>query len=303
MSGERSVRLRAHAKVNLCLEVLGRRADGYHDLATIFQAVGLYDPVTVEMAAEGAGIEVQCEGWPVPGGRENLCWRAAEAFAEAAGGLPGKVTVRVTKLLPVGGGLGGGSSNAAAVLVGLNHLMGEPLTGGEVALPAARLGSDVAFFASGAGAAMATGRGEVLTPLPGAWDLAMVVVWPGEPVSTAWAYGLLGEGDFTDGRRARGLAVALAAGAPVASDEALGFNAFMAPVAGERSDVREALAELAGAGARKVSVAGSGACVWGVFEDEEQADRAAEALRAKGRWAHATTAAHEGVAIADDTDF
>jgi 4-diphosphocytidyl-2-C-methyl-D-erythritol kinase len=261
----------------------------------------LHDTLTVTIGP-GEGIEVRCVGWPVPEGRENLCWRAAEVFLEAALDLAGKVSIEVHKTLPPGGGLGGGSSDAAAVLVGLNRLTGEPLTDEGLVIEAARLGSDVAFFASGAGAALATGRGEILTPLPSAQDLPLVVVWPGEPVSTAWAYGLFEENDFTDGCQAQCLAAKMERGEPVKGDEALGFNAFLTPVAAQRPDVRDAMADLERAGAMKASLAGSGACVWGVFDNDEHAQSAADALRAEGRWAFATGPAHQGVAISDGTD-
>ena len=295
MTCEGSIRLRAHAKLNLCLEVLDRRDDGYHDLATVFQAIGLHDTLTVTIGP-GEGIEVHSDGWAVPKGRGNLCWQAAEVFLETALDLTGKISIEVHKTLPPGGGLGGGSSDAAAVLVGLNRLTGEPLTDEGLVIEAARLGSDVAFFASGSGAALATGRGEILTSLPGAENLPLVVVWPGEPVSTAWAYGLLSEDDFTDGCRAQCLA------ADMSQTDAMGYNAFLEPVARQRPDVREAIAELEHAGAAKASLAGSGACVWGVFDSDEHAQRVAEAMRARGTWAHATDPAHQGVAISDDTN-
>lgn len=295
---EGSVPLRAHAKLNLCLEVLRRRDDGYHDLATVFQAIDLYDALTVTVAP-GHGIGVHSEGWPVPEGRDNLCWLAAEVFCEAVPDLEGHISIEVHKILPPGGGLGGGSSDAAAVLLGLNHLTGEPLTEEGLIVEAARLGSDVAFFASGAGAALATGRGEVLTPLPCAACLPAVVTFPGEPVGTAWAYGLLSEADFTDGHRARWLAARLAADEPALADAALGYNAFVAPVTAARPDLREALDELRDLGASTVSLAGSGACVWGVFAEEDEARGAAETLTGRGRWASVTAPAERGVAIGD----
>jgi 4-diphosphocytidyl-2-C-methyl-D-erythritol kinase len=298
------VTLRAHGKLNLCLEVLGRRADGFHGLATIFQAVALHDTVRLELGGRTGGPVVGGSGWPMPSGPGNLCWRAAVAFAGDIGddrGLLRRLTVRVTKRLPPGGGLGGGSSDAAATLVGLNRLAGEPLGGQDILRLAAALGSDVAFFALGAPAALATGRGEVLAPLPAAEGLHVVLLWPGAPVSTAWAYGRLTPGDFSDGAAARRLAQAMASHLPPDLRPFTGANAFLRPVAAERLDVAAALPALHDAGAAPVSLAGSGACVWGAFADAAAAEDAAIRLAAAGYWAQAARQAHQGVVVVDES--
>ncbi|MCX7598165.1 MAG: 4-(cytidine 5'-diphospho)-2-C-methyl-D-erythritol kinase [Armatimonadetes bacterium] len=327
---QRWITLRANAKLNLCLEVVGRRADGYHDIATVFQAISVCDGVRVELGGSARGLKVLSDGWPAPRGVANLCWKAAvrligalsegqtaNSVAPADGkcgcrdpdllvkapalrptGLLHGTTIRLIKRLPPGGGLGGGSSNAAAVLVGLNYLLGRPLAAEVVQALAAGLGSDVAFFASGAAAALAGGRGEQLQPLPAAQDFWAVVAWPGAPVSTAWAYGQLCAADFGDGRAAAAVARAMRAGEPLPRPDVL-RNAFLRSVVAAREDVGRLMETVAAVGAAAVSLAGSGACVWGLFADRETAETAAQDLRRMGLWASAVTSAPQGVEIAD----
>ncbi len=293
MSRFASLVLRSHAKLNLCLEVLGRRGDGYHDLATIFTAISIWDTVRLEVEGHrprGAPLEVHTEGWPVPGGSSNLCTRAAGALLEAllrAGDrhVPARVHIGLVKRLPPGGGLGGGSGNAAAVLVGLNALLGEPLDRHDLLSLAASVGSDVPFFVSGAPAALGTGRGERLEELPALRPLALVVAWPGLPVPTRWAYGKLSGDDFSDGSATADLARAVEAKHELLSLPAFGCNAFFGPVTRERPDIAALAADLRRAGATVISLAGSGACVWGALEDARRALDTERKLRRQGLWA------------------
>lgn len=165
----------APAKVNLFLEVLGRRDDGFHALETVFQTLALHDTVTVDHAP-GDGITLHCDDPSLPVDAGNLAWRAAAAWQRLAG-LPGRLAITLTKRIPVGAGLGGGSSDAAAVLRGLQRLAPKPLTDAVLAGLASELGSDVPFFLLG-GCAHATGRGEVLTALADLPPLPVTVVQP-----------------------------------------------------------------------------------------------------------------------------
>jgi len=302
----RWITLRANAKLNLCLEVLRRRPDGYHDLATVFQAISLGDTVRLELRNEGKGVRVVSDGWLVPQGPANLCWRAVRQFIAALGGTGrqetlgtlGSLAIRLVKRVPPGGGLGGGSSDAAAVLVGLNNLLGNPLSAQELLAAAASIGSDVAFFASGASAALARGRGEQIEPLPSAEGFRAVVAWPGAPVSTAWAYGRLSSADFSSGEAAEGLAQAMREGRsrPWLANRR---NAFVRPIAEAREDIRRLLHMLAAMGGQPVSLAGSGACAWACFPDEDAAGAAASHLLRAGLWACTVSSARRGVEIAD----
>ncbi len=292
--------LRSYAKINLCLEVLGRRDDGYHDLATVFAAVSLHDSLRLERRADLRNrVDLSADGWPVPLGPANLCHRAASALLSL---LPAHrarpaLHIRLTKRLPPGGGLGGGSGNAAAVVAGLDRLLGGVLAPGDQRTIAPGLGSDVSFFLAAIPAALGTGRGDMLSPLPAPLLPALVIAWPGRPVPTAWAYGLLWQRDFSDGRAARELAAAVLAGRDLFADDRLGRNAFLGPVAHQRPDIAALLDRLGRLGAGATSLTGSGACVWGAFADPVDAARAARALRDDGLWACDARPAASGIEI------
>jgi len=182
--------LKAPAKINLFLRVIGRRADGYHLLETYMQKVGLYDVIDLTPCAEG--IHLHCSGDKVPDNRENLVYRAAELFFQATGGwgcgLPSGVTIDLAKRIPVAAGLGGGSSDAAATLRGLNELFGCGCSTAELAGLGVQLGADVPFFLADTPAALATGIGEVLQSIEPLRGCSVLLVNPGFPVSTRWVY-------------------------------------------------------------------------------------------------------------------
>ncbi len=171
-----TVKLRSLAKVNLDLRVLNRRQDGYHELRTVFQTVSLAD--TIEIDYEPARrLRVEIDSEPVIPG--NLIEKAAEAL-----GLPGHFRIRLEKQIPMGGGMGGGSSNAAAILLAVPYLCGKRLSLERLIDMAAELGSDVPFFLLG-GAAAASGRGTELCPLPDTAAHHAILIAPGIHVSTA----------------------------------------------------------------------------------------------------------------------
>ncbi len=174
-------------KVNLLLNILGRRPDGYHDLETLFHPVALCDTLRFERA--GGGIELTCSDPRLPTDAGNLVHRAAQAFRDAAGITDG-VRLHLEKRIPHAAGLGGGSGNAATTLLGLNELFEAPLSAARLHDLGANLGSDVPFFLQDR-PALATGRGEQLQPLdffPSLRGLAFLLVHPGFGISTAWAY-------------------------------------------------------------------------------------------------------------------
>ncbi len=177
--------LKAPAKINLYLEVGPRRGDGYHRVRTVLQAVEWFDLVELELEPGSRGIHLEVEG-EAPSGEDNLCHRAARLFLETAG-ISARVRIRLTKEIPVAAGLGGGSSDAAAVLRGLEHLSGAGLGKRELFRLASRLGSDVPFFLVG-GTALGEGRGEVVTPVEQAPPFPVVLVNPGKGLSTSEVY-------------------------------------------------------------------------------------------------------------------
>lgn len=176
--------VRCPAKVNLHLEVLGRRADGYHEVQTLLAAVGLWDELEVEAAPEGV-LEVKVEGG-VSLPRENTVWRAAQLLSRAFPGAGGARVV-LRKGIPVAAGLGGGSADGAAALVALAELWGVAVDPAQLVPLASELGSDVPFFLFG-GACWATGRGELVLPLPDLPRYGVVLIPGKEPVSTPAVY-------------------------------------------------------------------------------------------------------------------
>lgn len=194
--------LKAYAKVNLTLEVIGKRDDGYHNVATILQTVDLADTVVI---GEADGLAVECDE-PGLSGESNLAWKAAAALAERTGIVP-RAHIRIEKGIPVASGLGGGSADAAATLVGLNRLWRLGLTGDELASAAAELGSDVPFLLAG-GTALGTGRGDEITPLTPLPGLEMLLVVPAESIEakTPTMYRALRPEDFSDGARTEAIA-------------------------------------------------------------------------------------------------
>jgi len=264
--------LRAPSKINLCLNVLGKRPDGYHELEMVMQAVGLYDEVTVRLAA--SGITVTTDSSAVPGGEGNIAWRAARELLERSGSQAG-IAVEIKKTIPVAAGLGGGSSDAAAVLVACNRLFRTGLDREALAAIGTRLGMDVPFFLYGP-TALARGRGEVLTSLPPPPKFWVLLVNPGFETSTAWVYknlnfGLTKKGDCTN---IAGLNVSQIAGSLHNDLETV--TAAAHPAIGE---MEQALRE---AGALGVRMSGSGPTVFGIFEDEKACSEAAKALHTKG---------------------
>ncbi|HEY9074732.1 MAG TPA: 4-(cytidine 5'-diphospho)-2-C-methyl-D-erythritol kinase [Desulfobaccales bacterium] len=180
---EGGFRLLCPAKVNLYLRVLGRRADGYHDLVTVMQPLSLADELTV--SPEREGIHFSCDHPDLPPGDENLVVRAALVFEEAAG-VKVAAHFSLRKRIPVAAGLGGGSSDAAGTLQGLNRLYGFPLDESQLHSLAARLGADVPFFL-GRGPAVGSGIGTELTPLA-LPPYHYLLLNPGVPLSTRWVY-------------------------------------------------------------------------------------------------------------------
>src|SRR5438093_9480835 len=195
--------LNVAAKINLTLEVFGLRNDGYHEIVTVMQAVDLSDRLVLEDADV---LELRTTASDVPTDGTNLALRAAAALRDRAAVSRG-ARITLEKRIPVAAGLGGGSTDAAAVLVGLNRLWGLRWSGARLAEVAVTLGMDVPFFLHG-GAALGTGRGEQLEPLPSC-ALALVLVNPRVAVSAAEIYGGVAAAMYSDGARAHAMATAL----------------------------------------------------------------------------------------------
>ncbi len=286
-----SLRLAANAKINLCLEVLGRRSDGYHELATVFQSVALADEVLVEVREE-PGITLTVAEGAAPAGPGNLCWDAAEAYQRLRGWPPG-VSVHLRKQIPMGGGLGGGSADAATALAALREMDADPPVLEDLREIAARLGADVAFCLTG-GTALGRGRGDDLTRLAPSPECWVCLAKPEFAVSTAEAYGMLTPGDFTSGAKAVEVAERIGAAEPVAEWAHLVHNSFAAPLMRRWPVFGELRTRLREQGALAAEVSGSGSVVFGLFGDEQGARVAAEEMTRDGMWARAAMTATRG---------
>ena len=267
-----SVRVAAPAKVNLFLRILAKEESGYHQLETLYGAVDFCDEIVLHPTEQGVSIEVV--GPSVGPDEENLAYLAAEALLDAAGLTTG-VHVSLTKNIPVGAGLGGGSSDAGATLRALNTLLGTPLSAPELLQIAGRLGADVPFFASGAGAALAWGRGERLLPVPVAPGLTVLLALPSLHIDTTEAYQHLRVPE-----RIAPTTLRLDMLGRTETLEELAMNDFEASVFErhpELAGIREALDEV---GALTARLSGSGSALFGLFDHRTAADRARVSLSA-----------------------
>ena len=306
MAGKKLLRVHAPAKINLSLRVLGTTPDGYHELRTVFQAIALRDTLTFE---ERSGpFALTCDDPACPADETNLVWRAAEAIARAAGGVgaPRDIAIHLTKRIPMRAGLGGGSSDAAAVLRGFVQLWGVRIPRERMRAIAAPLGADVSFFLDG-GAALGLGKGDLLFPLADQAAAWVTVAVPDFGVSTKDAYGWFDaervrlKPDTTDTRIG---AVRLQAGlSPVVSafrrtvPVVSGFgrtlpeagNDLQAAVARQHPEISQMVDALRSAGAAYAAMSGSGSAVFGLFGSQKAAARAARALASRrGRHALVT---------------
>lgn len=273
------VRWDAPAKINLWLEIIKKRADGYHDLSSLMVPLQLCDDLVVEIGP-GRGISLECDEPGVPLDEGNLCWKAARAFLEKCG-VRRSVRMALVKRIPHGAGLGGGSSDAAAALLALNHLLGGPLTFQELHETARPLGADVPFFL-GRRPALATGIGdrlEPVEPLPPYW---FVLIKPPVEVSTKRVYQSL---TLTRGESRIRLPLFLTR--PWELQDWL-QNDLESVTESEFPVIGELKEWLMSQGARGALMSGSGSTVFGVFEDAAVAREVVESSRK--RWNHCWTA-------------
>lgn len=277
------MRILAPAKVNLFLRIVGRRADGYHLLDSVMAPVSLYDEIEVTAEVRNtrrSHIRVTCDDPAIPADRSNLAHRAAALICRTAG-LRTRITISLRKQIPAGAGLGGGSSDAAAVLTALNHLLDLKLTPDRLSRLAVRLGADVPFFLAG-GAARVSGIGEVVTRLPRLPRRWLTLVVPCFSVSTVWAYqefDLLTRDAPVDTEAA--WAPSFEAGRwPNPSAFVNDMERAVLPVHPSLTEQKDCLRSL---GARAALMSGSGSAVFGVFTNRAAAARAAAALSGSGR--------------------
>lgn len=261
----------APAKLNLFLKILGKRPDGYHDIFTLFQKISLKDRlqmgITPLFHGKSPTIRISAEGWPVPTDHTNLVYKAAQRFMEHSG-IYCDIDIKLEKNIPPGSGMGGGSSDAAAMLLAMNSLSNSPLTPSELMIIGKGLGADVPFFLSKYPAAIGQGIGDNLTAIatPKFW---FVVIWPGFSISTKWVYDHL---MLTNSLIHTNLRDA---------DEIWAFlwqNDLEQAVIPSYAEIDIIKTQLISCGASHAMMTGSGSAVFGVFNTQEEAHKAAEAL-------------------------
>lgn len=271
--------VKAPAKINLTLDIVGKRADGYHDVAMVMQTVSLYDTVTVETIGEkGEGIEVSCPAYPeVPTDDSNIVCKAAKAFFTVTGAAPKPLKITIDKVIPTQAGLAGGSSDGAAVVLALNQLFDAHLKMEEMADICARFGSDVPFCLLG-GTMLATGTGTTLKKLRALPDCYIVICKPDVSVSTAAAYAACDARQpkgflYTDelikrlySRDIRGLSTCL-------------YNEFEQVM--ELPEINEIKKLMLSARALGSSMSGSGSATYAIFLNKKKAEKCVDILKEK----------------------
>lgn len=269
---------RAYAKVNFGLKVLPPRGDGFHNLESIFQTISLYDTVTARVI-DGDGVSVKCEQMNLPD--ENTITKTCRAFESVTGHkLPG-LEVVLEKGIPWGGGLGGGSSDAAAMVRILEELTGIHLMEGQIWKIAGMVGSDVFFFSAfkdGQGCAVVTGRGEYVRPIAGRSDLYLVLVFPPKASSTPRAYALVDEMFSRDQDLVYPPLEKIEEIYKGPVDKWTFENTFTPAISQEIPEIVQAINELKKTGAIFASLSGSGSTVYGIYSTVLQAEAACRIL-------------------------
>lgn len=272
-----TLRLRAFAKVNAGLKILGKRPDGYHEIRTVYQTIGLYDRIKISFAPRG-GVTLKCSDPALPCDRGNLVYHACEAWKEKTKFKSG-IQIELTKRIPYGAGLGGGSSDAAATLLGLERLTGDRLERAERLHLASALGSDVPLFLLG-GRVLGCGRGEEVYPLEEFPARLCLVAHPGFSISTAEAYSQAGghAARLTspqETRKVNGFGVwsqfPLEGWGPAEND-------FETVVFAKWPELARVKRQLIRAGAETASLTGSGSAIYALFVSARQLNQAAKSM-------------------------
>jgi 4-diphosphocytidyl-2-C-methyl-D-erythritol kinase len=273
--------LPSFAKINWVLRVLGRRHDGFHELHTIFQTITLHDKLSFS-ARNDSKLELTCDSPDIPVDERNLILRAAIALRTQYGIQKG-ASIHLEKVIPIEGGLGGGSSNAAIALLGLSYLWDIKTNKQELTLTGASLGADVPFFLTG-GTALGTGLGTDVRPIEEVWARHLLIVKPESKVSTADAYKALNAPALTKADSDTILSISCADAQFTDFHPDALHNDFEPVVFHLKPEIERAKITLLRAGARLALLAGSGSSVFGVFENEEAQVGAIDALREERGW-------------------
>ena len=286
------IRVRAHAKINLYLDVVGKREDGYHNLETIFHSIGLHDDVII-CKQETKDITVHCEHPKVPCDSRNLAYRAAQLLSNAVDGIGG-IAIDIHKRIPVTAGLAGGSANAAAVLHGVNELFGLGFTQETLMHFGAQLGADVPFCLHG-GAALGLGIGDRLTRLPALSDVPLLLLNPGIEISTAAVFKKLNFSLTTHEKKSIIIKTYIKKGDVVGIGKNL-YNLLEVPVFSQYPEIAALKTELSmQAGCYGALMSGSGATLFAVMQDSKAAHKSESHF--KNRVSFCTTAVTSPVGV------
>ena len=271
--------VRAYAKVNFGLNVLPKREDGFHNLESIFQTVDLFDELTVSKRDEKE-CTVTCSSMNLP--RENTLTSAYKAFCKVTGKCDFGIHVELKKGIPSGGGLGGGSSDAASLIRVLQSFYGLQLSASQLSEIAGEVGSDVFFFTrcneNGTGAALVSGRGEIVESIEGRKDLFLLLVFPKVSSSTKLAYSMIDE-MFAQGKKMVSPEMGELEGIYNLPPEKWSFiNSFTPAVSEAYPEIKEAIQKVRESGALYTELSGSGSTVFGVFTSMQQAKHSCNLL-------------------------
>jgi 4-diphosphocytidyl-2-C-methyl-D-erythritol kinase len=283
----------ARAKVNLSLEVIRHRTDGYHEIETVLQSVGLADELRVELTND-ARVEIECDAPEIPTDRTNLCHRAIVAMRPLAGPSLG-ARIRISKHIPPGAGLGGGSADAAGVLRAVERGLGLRLDDGQLETVAATIGSDVPFQLHG-GTMLGRGRGEILTPLDSLNRGIFVIVKPAVSISTAWVYSQINF-RLTTHRPRLNLRSANSALARFPRGRLPFRNALEDVVLPSHPVVAGLLEQLQSERPFFASMTGSGSAVFAIFDRDARAAEVAERFSVRGLFTSVAKPAKQAVDI------
>jgi 4-diphosphocytidyl-2-C-methyl-D-erythritol kinase len=271
----KSIKLEAPAKVNLFFEILGKRADGYHEIRSLMQPIRLFDTLWIEAGSKGP--EIHCPNHPELENESNLVLRAVHLLEKELD-RPLALSVRLIKKIPIGGGLGGGSSDSAAVLVGLNRSLGKPIQPERLLELAAQIGSDVPFFLSKQ-TALALGRGERIEPWPDFPAWWYILIYPGFSISTAWAFGQV-KFPLTRGEKTINIERLKAIKDMREKNYLINdLEEFVSPFYPIIEKIKKALLEQ---GCVQTLMSGSGSTVFGIWKTEKTAQKAFLRLKQQG---------------------
>ena len=270
-----TVTLKALAKINLGLDVLGKRENGYHDVRMVMQTIYLYDNVTMEKTEE-AGIQLECNLFYLPVDESNIAYKAAKLLMDEFDIKEG-VHIVLDKHIPVAAGLAGGSANAAAVLVGMNRLFSLGLTQEELMERGVSLGADVPYCVM-RGTVLAEGIGEVLTPLPPLPKCCVLIAKPGISVSTKTVYEKLDSQEIEEHPDIDGILEGLKQGDLLKVASSMG-NVLETVTIGDYPVIEQIKDAMKGAGALNAMMSGSGPTVFGIFDDRSKAKFAQQRIR------------------------